>query len=210
MNNLLLKKLLKQLKLNEANVSTLLGLIVILIIGGIVINFFRQNKTTAPGLPANQTVENSEVPSASTPQATTYVVQANDTLWDISQRHYQNGFALVKIAEANNLANPSLIVAVQELTIPSFAQTDSTASSTIEDNSYTVAKGDSLWTIAVRAYGDGYQWSKIAQANNLHNPNLIHPGNKLQLPRYSLFVFFAIIKACETRRFFRCAGLVHR
>ncbi len=48
---------------------------------------------------------------------------------------------------------------------------------------YEVVKGDSLWKIAVRAYGDGYQWVKIARENKLVNPNLIHPGNLLALPR---------------------------
>jgi nucleoid-associated protein YgaU len=40
-----------------------------------------------------------------------------------------------------------------------------------------------LWTIAVRAYGDGYKWTEIAKANKLVNPNLIHPGNVFVLPR---------------------------
>jgi putative chitinase len=53
----------------------------------------------------------------------------------------------------------------------------------ITGDSYTVVKGDNLWKIAVRAYGDGYRWVEIAKVNNLHNPNLIHPGNVFQLPR---------------------------
>ncbi len=48
---------------------------------------------------------------------------------------------------------------------------------------YVVLKGDNLWTISVRAYGDGYQWTKIAQANNLTDPSLIHSGNVLKIPR---------------------------
>ena len=48
---------------------------------------------------------------------------------------------------------------------------------------YTVVRGDNLWTISVRAYGDGYQWVKIAKANKLVNPNVIHRGNKFIIPR---------------------------
>ena len=48
---------------------------------------------------------------------------------------------------------------------------------------YTVKSGDYLWSIAVRAYGDGYQWVKIVKANNLVNPDLIFSGNVLRLPR---------------------------
>jgi len=51
------------------------------------------------------------------------------------------------------------------------------------ENTYTVAKGDSLWNISVKLYGDGYRWTDIARANNLKNPNLIHPGNTFVIPR---------------------------
>lgn len=53
----------------------------------------------------------------------------------------------------------------------------------IASTTYTVVRGDYLWEIAVRAYGDGYKWLDIARANNLVNPNVIHAGNVLQLPR---------------------------
>jgi len=62
-------------------------------------------------------------------------------------------------------------------------ETVSPQTSSVTDDSYTVAKGDSLWKIAVRAYGDGYKWVEIARANNLANPNIIHAGNILTLPR---------------------------
>ena len=47
---------------------------------------------------------------------------------------------------------------------------------------YTVVKGDSLWKISVKELGDGYAWTKLAQLNNLKNPDIIHPGNVLKLP----------------------------
>ena len=53
----------------------------------------------------------------------------------------------------------------------------------ISGTSYTVMPGDDLWDVAVRAYGDGYQWTKIAEANHLADPNLIHVGNVLKIPR---------------------------
>ncbi len=56
---------------------------------------------------------------------------------------------------------------------------------TINGTSYTVVKGDSLWNIAVRAYGDGYKWTQIWNANKkmISNPDLIYSGSKLTLPR---------------------------
>ena len=53
----------------------------------------------------------------------------------------------------------------------------------ISSTSYIIVEGDTLWDISVRAYGDGYRWSEIAQANNIANADLIYTGNSLNLPR---------------------------
>lgn len=49
---------------------------------------------------------------------------------------------------------------------------------------YTVQKGDCLWNIAKKYYGDGSKWPKIYNANKskIKNPNLIYPGQKLTIP----------------------------
>lgn len=51
--------------------------------------------------------------------------------------------------------------------------------------SYTVVSGDSLSKIAKREYGDAAKWPLIYQANRdkIQNPDLIHPGQVLTLPR---------------------------
>lgn len=49
---------------------------------------------------------------------------------------------------------------------------------------YTVHRGDSLWAIASRVYGDGSQWTKIAAANpQIANPDFIYSGQVLHLPQ---------------------------
>ncbi len=52
-----------------------------------------------------------------------------------------------------------------------------------ESQQYTVEKGDSLWKIAVKVYGDGYKWVEIAKENKITTPNIIYSGNILVLPR---------------------------
>jgi LysM repeat protein len=47
---------------------------------------------------------------------------------------------------------------------------------------YIVQKGDTLWGIAKRYYGNGNRYPEIARANNIANPNIIHIGQKLIIP----------------------------
>ncbi|MDO4650436.1 MAG: LysM peptidoglycan-binding domain-containing protein, partial [Eubacteriales bacterium] len=49
---------------------------------------------------------------------------------------------------------------------------------------YTVKKGDCLWNIAKKFYGNGAQYKKIynANKNKIKNPNIIQIGWKLTIP----------------------------
>lgn len=47
---------------------------------------------------------------------------------------------------------------------------------------HTVVKGDTLWAIAKRYYGNGNRYPEIARANNIANPDIIHIGQKLLIP----------------------------
>ncbi len=51
---------------------------------------------------------------------------------------------------------------------------------------YTVKEGDTLFTIAEKYYSDGYQYSEIAKANNLTNPDLLESGKTLDIPKLEL------------------------
>jgi nucleoid-associated protein YgaU len=50
---------------------------------------------------------------------------------------------------------------------------------------YTVVAGDSLSKIAKREYGDASKWQRIYEANRdkIQNPDLIYPGQVLNLPQ---------------------------
>lgn len=65
------------------------------------------------------------------------------------------------------------------------AQVNNVQPATPQKEYYTVKSGDSLSKIAKQLYGDAQDWHKIHQANldQIKDPNLIHPGQKLVIPR---------------------------
>ena len=54
------------------------------------------------------------------------------------------------------------------------------------DTPYTVVAGDTLGSIARRAYGDSKYWSVICSANSLEDCNLLHVGDELMLPTHAM------------------------
>jgi nucleoid-associated protein YgaU len=49
---------------------------------------------------------------------------------------------------------------------------------------YTIKIGDTLWDISQQAYGTGYKWTEIYNANKetLQSPGILHVGDKISLP----------------------------
>lgn len=48
---------------------------------------------------------------------------------------------------------------------------------------YTIKDGDTLYLIAQKYYGDGFLYNKIAEANNLSDPDLVEVGQVITLPK---------------------------
>lgn len=49
---------------------------------------------------------------------------------------------------------------------------------------YTIEKGDCLWNIAKRFYGDGLGYKRIVKANpQIKNPNSIYLGQTIIIPK---------------------------
>ncbi len=46
---------------------------------------------------------------------------------------------------------------------------------------YTMQENENLWDVADRFYGNPYLYSRIAQENNIQNPDEISPGTKIRL-----------------------------
>ena len=163
-----------------------LGIIVIIIVGSLVIRYLKADRGTIPQELLNQ-------PNSIEVLSKTHKVQKGESLWVIAENYYGDGFKWVDIATENKIANASIIEVDQELIIPNLdeqtEQNDKTTTvsdvqvSSTESQQYTIEKGDSLWKIAVKVYGDGYKWVEIAKENKIITPNTIHSGNILVLPR---------------------------
>ena len=187
----------KYFKSTEEVISMFLGLVIVVVVGGLIFNYFQKNKGTVSVPGSSDEVVLSE--NISNNKNGNYEVVKGDSLWNVAMKKYNNGYAWVEIAKANNLKNPSVLETGQKLVIPDkvivggkeISLTDNTSIvansnfSITPGTEYKVVKGDSLWKIAVKAYGDGYQWTKIWQQNkvNLPNANGLEIGMALMIPK---------------------------
>jgi len=184
----------KKIKLTESYTSLILGAIVVLILGIFFISFIRGNRIKQTSFISDISKMQEQInPNSNT--SSTYTVRPGDDLWTISVNFYNDGYRWTEIAKLNNMGNPGLIYSGDKLKLPPTKTEGEVVSGTpktsevmmgnnsITGNTYTVVKGDNLWNIAVRAYGDGFKWPDIAKVNHLVNPSLIHPGNYFIIPR---------------------------
>jgi LysM repeat protein len=110
----------------------------------------------------------------------TYVVQRNDTLWDIARGF---GVSVEALCLSNGLSRSSVIRPGQSLRIPdtnsaSRAQQPAVHAVAHGASPYVVRSGDTLYDIA-RLHGVSV--SSLKRANNLRTSR-IHPGDILQIP----------------------------
>jgi LysM repeat protein len=126
--------------------------------------------TTPPPAPTN--TPQPPAPAATTAPSgqTSYTVKLGDRLFSIGREFKVNPYS---IALANRLVPPYTIHPGQVLIIPAGA-TPGPAPST-----HTVVSGETVYSIA-RKYGKSA--AAIINANNLGNPNLIFPGQVLNIP----------------------------
>lgn len=108
----------------------------------------------------------------------TYKVKKNDTPWGIAQEFYGDGKEYYKIMKASGLSKDETIYVGQELIIP------------LEQacTMYTIKKGDTPWGIAEQYYGDGREYKRILEANNLKEHDPIYAGKTLRIPLDSVVI----------------------
>lgn len=108
-----------------------------------------------------------------------YTVQPGDTLSEISA---SAGVPIERLMELNNLTDPDRIIAGQTLLIDSPAPSeDAPAEPAAADGNqvYIVRPGDTLSQIALQL---GVPAERLAELNNLADPNRLAAGQKLLLP----------------------------
>lgn len=208
-----IKKSLKFFKLNEDTFSTILGVIVIIFIAGLIYNYFKTSSLSSwkGKLLEEKQATSSTIPDITGENDNKYLVVykvvKGDDLWHIAERFYKSGYNYTDIMKENKISGSGVITAGMELRIPkvtakkmtvreaeakeivvkngNFEQVKNKPNLTIDTGIYVTIKGDSLWDIAVRAYGDGFKWTKIYWANRklIGNPDVIYANIKLTIPK---------------------------
>lgn len=147
----------------------------------------RVRQATTSSTSANSAVASQQpTQSSNNNQATaaeTYTVQSGDTLSGIAS---QFNTTYTKLAQINQLSNPNQIYVGQVLKLKTSQVTAPTSSNSTNSNqksnttakTYTVKSGDTLSGIASQF---NTTYTKLAQINQLNNPNQIYVGQVLQL-----------------------------
>ena len=107
----------------------------------------------------------------------TYTVQRGDSLWSIASRY---GISVNALRQANNLTSDTLSIG-QVLIIPGVSDGNEGNNGTGPSTTYTVVRGDSLWSIANRF---GVTVQQLRDANNLTS-DVLSVGQVLTIPGVS-------------------------
>lgn len=106
----------------------------------------------------------------------TYTVQRGDWFYAIARKF---GVSVAALQAANRGVNPNFVYPGQVLNIPGGSSPDGNPPPVTGGSTYTVQRGDTLFSIAVRVGRTVYA---LQIANRLANPNFIYPGQTLVIP----------------------------
>ncbi len=144
-----------------------------------------KNSQYAPKTKVSETVATHQVKESKSEKSIDYFNKVDVS--DKDTRHPRNDMILAKQIEAAVSADD---FAIQNDSTPNKSEdnyfqalgTESTER-TNQMRTIKVARGDTLWSIAVRAYGSGFEYGKIFDANPyLSDPDKIKVGDTLRVP----------------------------
>ncbi len=176
--------------LREKSASLFLGIVVVLalVVSGL---YFFSRYTLEWSNPTP--IAKKETKGVKAPKfPTSYITQQGDTLADISKKMYGSDTYADNIKKTNNLYKSDGLDAGMTLIIPAITPQKTqgqigegamTGKVTFSGDTYTVQEGETLADIAIKVYGDINAWVKIAQANNITDPNVIIEGMVLKIPK---------------------------
>lgn len=129
--------------------------------------------------------DTTEIPNTPNPndgmntESTFYTIQPGDTLSEIASRY---GTTVQELVDINHLTNPNLIYPGETLRIATNSTIHGSETRGTGSITYTVQRGNTLSQIA-SAYG--VTVSHLVEMNDIENPNLIYPGEKLRITESS-------------------------
>lgn len=114
----------------------------------------------------------------------------NDLTRQISSNGYSHSATLIKtdfgksLKTSTSTTNKKTKKKTPKKTPKKQKKVTSTPKASNAKRTYTVKRGDCLWNIAKRFYGNGAKYTKIydANTNKIANPNLIYPGQVFVIP----------------------------
>lgn len=152
--------------------------------------------TAAPGPSAAHAPTPQKASTHTGPRHT--VGATGETLWDLAEHYLGDGRRHAEIRALNpGLPQTATLPAGTVVNLPADARgvhTDLAAAAPAsaeagtqqgaKTETYTVAAGDSLSGIAQKKLGDGDRWTDIYAENKdtIHDPDLIYPGERVDLP----------------------------
>ncbi|MBQ0167399.1 MAG: M23 family metallopeptidase [Treponema sp.] len=105
--------------------------------------------------------------------AETHVVEKGETFYSISRSY---GITVDELLKANNLEQGAVLKAGQKLTVPG---DETPATSSVSTENYTVAKGDTLYSIARK---NGTTVDEVRSLNGFTEATVLKVGQVIKLP----------------------------
>ncbi len=125
-NPTLVDQLKEELKSSQSYSNLILGLIIVLIIGILLLNYFKRTQSELGGSDQTETQQTQQTGDAAPENLPgKYTIKQGDTLFSIAEKYYKDGYQYPKIVEANSLVSENAIEVGQTITIPKLETTPS-------------------------------------------------------------------------------------